>query len=358
MSTPPASSRWPLHPPPGPLEALSSWLDRLAARYGLSRRDLLRHNLGPTATPYAKRAGDALDKDPPTALLTTLAESTGIPIPRLRLLTIAGWVPWLLDSLTGDSQAMFETYIRAHSVLLAPGEIPHRTVGVWRPWLPIQPLRRICPVCARNPDHAIELTAHLPLMSSCITHGCRLLPKIDVLVASILGESLTPEPVTPSVAALDQRTHEGLITGRVTLPRRSVHVGVWFRLLRTLLEEISTPLSHLHAGSRRALRHVWMHTAHPVRAGLSTWRPYEQLDWSRQQAFLHATAAALQLVETGSIAAHGALGPLLTLEPHDPVHDGDPPIPSTTAADNPGKQVMDALTAGIDTARTESAEHY
>ncbi|MEV1248687.1 TniQ family protein [Nonomuraea sp. NPDC050022] len=36
--------RWPLHPPPHPGEALSSWLQRLASRYELTVAQLLTHN--------------------------------------------------------------------------------------------------------------------------------------------------------------------------------------------------------------------------------------------------------------------------------------------------------------------------
>lgn len=38
--------RWPLHPQPGPLEALSSWLTRIADLYHLSVAELLTGNLG------------------------------------------------------------------------------------------------------------------------------------------------------------------------------------------------------------------------------------------------------------------------------------------------------------------------
>jgi hypothetical protein len=42
---------------------------------------------------------------------------------------------------------------------------------------------------------------------------------------------------------MDRRTGEALTTGIVTLPRRPVHAGLWFRLLRTLLDEVNTPTS-------------------------------------------------------------------------------------------------------------------
>ena len=43
------TTRWPLHPQPAAGEALSSWLDRVAAAYGMSLDQLVRHNLGPAS---------------------------------------------------------------------------------------------------------------------------------------------------------------------------------------------------------------------------------------------------------------------------------------------------------------------
>ncbi|MFG1752033.1 hypothetical protein [Streptosporangium sandarakinum] len=50
---------------------------------------------------------------------------------------------------------------------------------------------------------------------------------------------MTPRPVPDAVAALDRLTFEGIATGSVTLPSRTVHAGEWPRLLRTLLDEVS-----------------------------------------------------------------------------------------------------------------------
>lgn len=46
-------------------------------------------------------------------------------------------------------------------------------------------------------------------------------------------QHLLDVPASEPVAVMDRRTHEGITTGTVTLPRRPVHVGVWFRLLST-----------------------------------------------------------------------------------------------------------------------------
>jgi hypothetical protein len=121
--TPPA--RWPLHPAPLEGEALSSWLDRIADTYHMTARDLLKHDLRHGQVPQ-----DDLDVDPPPTLLTILARRSGVELHRLHQMSLAGWVPWLLDSLAPEP-ATFDTYVRQFSVLLNPangrnGQRPRR----------------------------------------------------------------------------------------------------------------------------------------------------------------------------------------------------------------------------------------
>ena len=97
-------------------------------------------------------------------------------------------------------------------------------------------------------------------------------------------QHLLDVPASEPVAVMDPRTHEGITTGTVTLPRRPVHVGVWFRLLRTLLDEVNTPTSQLRRQlSKQALRQIWQTAGRPTRAGQIRWLPYEELDWPRQR---------------------------------------------------------------------------
>ena len=78
-------------------------------------------------------------------------------------------------------------------------------------------------------------------------------------------QHLLDVPASEPVAVMDRRTHEGITTGTVTLPRRSVHVGVWFRLLRTLLDEVNTPTSQLRCQlSKQALRQIWQTAGRPT----------------------------------------------------------------------------------------------
>ncbi|MFV4912459.1 TniQ family protein [Microbacterium lacticum] len=68
--------RWPLHPTPGHGEALTSWLHRLATRYGMDLDQLVRHDLTPPGAPAPGSTG-SLDLDAPSELITILAARTG-----------------------------------------------------------------------------------------------------------------------------------------------------------------------------------------------------------------------------------------------------------------------------------------
>ncbi|WP_127933352.1 TniQ family protein [Nonomuraea polychroma] len=299
--------RWPVHPEPGPGEALTSWLGRLAGLYRLSVEQLLTHNLGPASAQLdVVRLRDAdLDYQVPAAVLRALAARTGVAVGRLRRMTISGCVPWLADTLNpADGWQAFSAYVRQDSVLLAPGRAGYHVVNRWVPWLPARSrpwrtARRVCPTCPA--DRGILLLAALPLMISCAEHGCRLERVHEVRRAHRHGEPMTPGPVPDAVAALDRLTFEGIATGSVTLPSRTVHVGEWLRLLRTLLDEVSMVASRAGPGSAAMLHQVWDAVDLPFRAGLNLWRPYERLSPSRQEAMLQAAATAVQLAADGRI---------------------------------------------------------
>jgi hypothetical protein len=328
--------RWPLHPAAAPGEALSSWLERIGDVYGYSTMDLLRYNLGPASLDLGRRPVRDLDLAPPAGVLDALHERTGVPREQLREMTVAGWVPWLLDSLEAvpDCSA-FDTYVRSDSVLFALGEVTrHRPVTGWRAWLPAMPIQRACPACLTGPaPPGLPLVGQLPLTLSCPQHGCRLEHLQGRVGARLFWheKNVQVTDVPARVIAMDRLTHEGMTTGTVTLPGRSVHVGVWFRLLRTLIEELNTPISYVCSSAQKTqLQWIWQAIDLPVRAGLVGVRAvYEDLDWPQQQTLLHAAAAAVHLAQDGHITARGALGTALQIQPHRPVYDGDQPDPVT-----------------------------
>lgn len=262
------AARWPLHPAPREGEALSSWLQRVAARYQMDLYDLLEHDLGHGRV-------DDLDTAPPPALLTALSLRSGIELERLRCMSFAGWVPWLLDSLDSRIPDALETYAFQFSLLLPRRGRKTRSITSWRAWLPSQPIHRACPLCLNDSeDQAILLAWKLPLMLSCPQHGCWL-ESYSGVPGQFLGwenADAAPRTASDAMVAMDRRTWQALTTGYVELPRRRIHAGLWFRLLRTLLDELNTPLSQC-GPCVWSIRHVWACCGHLLRAGQSQWRP-------------------------------------------------------------------------------------
>ncbi|MDJ1452501.1 transposase, partial [Enterobacter hormaechei subsp. xiangfangensis] len=138
-------------------------------------------------------------------------------------------------------------------------------------------------------------------------------------------ENADAEPRTASdaIAAMDQRTWQALTTGHVELPRRRIHAGLWFRLLRTLLDELNTPLSTCgtYAGY---LRQIWECCGHPLRAGQSLWRPYETLNPAVRLQMLEAAATAISLIEVRDISPPGEHAKLFWSEPQTGFTSGLP----------------------------------
>ena len=122
---------------------------------------------------------------------------------------------------------------------------------------------------------------------------------------------------------MDRLTWEGVTTGIVTLPGRAVHAGVWLRLLRTLLDEVSLAPDRVSDQSAATLAAIWEAAGWPARGGLAVWRPYERLGSRLQQAMTEAAATALRLAADGEITARGTLGRCLAPEPHREVYEGD-----------------------------------
>jgi len=338
--------RWPLHPTPKEGEALSSWLNRVAICYQMDILDLLEHDLGHGQI-------DDLDTAPPLSLLTALSRRSGIELDRLRCMSIAGWVPWLLDSLDDRVPAALETYAFQFSVLLPRRNRKTRSITSWRAWLPSQPNRRACPLCLNDPENqAVLLAWKLPLMLSCPVHGCWL-ESYWGMPGRVLGwgnADSTPRTASDAITAMDRRTWLGLTMGYVELPRRRIHAGLWFRLLRTLLDELNTPLSQ-YGTYARSIRHVWERCGHPLRAGQNLWRPYEILDPAVQLQMLEAAAIAIDLIESKVLSPHGELAALFLAEPQTGFTNGLPAVKRKQEPVNYWQEAVKAINEAIAEAR-------
>jgi hypothetical protein len=202
------------------------------------------------------------------------------------------------------------------------------------------------PGCAAEPDPRRALVWQLPLTVSCLGHGCRLLDAREIVPG---GGALKPVPAGEPLATLDRYTYQALLTGRVTLPGRSVHAGVWFRLLRSLLDEVSLALTTRSTHGRATLERVWQAAGRPGVGGLAVWQPYEQMHWPMQEAMLYGAATALQLAAGGQITARGTFGSAVQPAPHRHVYDGDQPSPHPSA----WQEAMAEISAAVMLARTD-----
>lgn len=322
-------TRWPIHPPPVAGEALTSWLRRIATEYRLSIDDLI-FDLGFVLDPDTD-----LDMDVPAGLIEQLSLRSGVSGERIQMMSIRGYVPWLVDDLSPAPEA-FATYARQFSVLLAPRRRRKRAVGPWTAWRAQQRYHRFCPVCLAQaaPVYPYQLFWSWPVMLTCPFHHCRLEEFSGVHGHYDCLEPLAPPSTVYSldhpVVVMDRRTWQGLTCGYVDLPRRRVHAGVWFRLLRTIVDELCATVSE--CGVAAAItQQVWARTGHEYRAGLSIWRVYERLTMAQQHQVLEASATAICLLENSDIAGRGHQAALFLPEPEVDIAPGrlrqrNPPV--------------------------------
>lgn len=340
------ATRWPLHPIPAEGEALSSWLSRVAACYQMDVIDLLEYDLGHGQI-------NDLDSEPPMPLLLTLTQRSGIELDQLRSMCFAGWTPWLLDSLDDMIPSALETYAFQLSVLLPRRTRKTRSIKSWRAWLPDRPIQRACPCCIGDSnDHPILLMWKLPLMLSCPLHGCWLEPYWG-LPWQFLGwcdAACAPRATSEPITGMDRRTWQALTTGYVELPRRRVHAGLWFRLLRTLLDELNTPIS-LCGSHGRNIRDVWECCGHPLRAGQGQWKPYEILDTVVQLQMLEAAASAIELIESRGLHPQGEQAWLFLPEPQTGFTNGLPANERKPEPVNHWQEAIKAINEAVAEAR-------
>ena len=263
--------------------------------------DLLKYDLG--------FHGDSsvLNVNVPAELLTSLSNRTGLSEQKIRELTLSSWEPLLFNDIT-EKESDFESYVHHYSLLLPLSKrkknLPKQA---WKPWLPkLLAASKACPECIKNKPGAMSLAWYLPIMLSCPIHQCVLRECYSYQGRHIYWpkESDLIIPFSSAINTMDQRTWSALTTGEVALPRRTVHGGVWLRLLRTLLDElhISIPSSNpLH----KNIVNIWDSLGLIPRGGQARWQPYEKLPPKTQQLTLMAAATAIEQIENGTITPPG-----------------------------------------------------
>jgi hypothetical protein len=312
------SPRWPLHPAPVEGEALSSWLSRIARRYGMALSDLLMFDLG-------QERLDDLDMAPPAALLDRVARRSGVDLDQLRGMTLSGLVPWLLDRVDPDpDSATFDTYVGQLSVLLPKRGYRSRRVPGWRAWLPKQSLRRACPRCLQDPDkQALLLVWLLPLVVSCPLHG---------MLAGAVSGSAGPFPPMGDrrgAASPGQRGHRPDGPAYLAGPDQRIR-GV--AAPSGPYRPVVSPAAYRPGGAEhRPIASSGPGRGHavdlgalrlPSPGGTPVLASLRDSGLVRTAAPAGAAAVAIRMIETRELAAHGTEAPLFLPEPLQDGVDG------------------------------------
>lgn len=314
------SQRWPLHPPPYLDESLSSWLERLAGSYGYRSDDLLRHDLG-----FPALSAEELDKNPPPLLLERLAERSGISVKQLGTMTIQGWVPHLIDHLEPDPDG-YPAYMREHALLYPIALRPADTLHHWVPWISAHRFNEsvACRLCLKESSEPYRrLCWRMAWMMSCPRHGILLEERIVIAGRFFSETDKEPIPAPAEILALDRFTKQAIESGMVPLPSGLVPGGSWLRLLRTLLDELSQPIT-LIVSYRPTLLKIWSALGLDIREGMRRATiPFEMLDSGRQFLLMRVAGVAVELLRKGELKKGGKDAQLFTVAPRD--HEAPPP---------------------------------
>jgi len=289
------SGRWPLHPPPHPGEALSSWVNRIAHALAVPSAVLL---VNESSIPYETSNRYHLDFDPPEPVILILAEKTGQDFAVVRNLTVRGYVPSLLDTLDAARDGMAD-YTHALALLLPMDHRPVRHPHVL-PWYSFHRFRqpRGCRDClAETTVPYLRLHWRFSWTLSCPIHK-RILEPLFIRVP-VMGETEviwleadTSTRVVPSqLLKMDAITLQAITSGTCHLPWGSVPGALWIRLLRTVLDELG--VGSTHAGNyHQTLKDLWGSVGRGYGHYLREWGPYERINQKYQETFMLMAAKA------------------------------------------------------------------
>lgn len=283
------AERLPIHPQPLPQEALSSWLWRLADAYDMGVGEFVEAALG------IKRPDIGLvDFWPSAALIKKLAERTGVAVSRIRAMTMAVYVPYLLDSL-GPRTGIFSAYCCQFGAFENPAvRVRSPRDAWWLPWLSgdLAGSRMAgCIYCMRSDQHSFgRLHWRASWMASCPGHGVLL----QAASPAEQSEYPAPQEADQALVALDALTLQAVTRGRVRLPGgRIVHGGLWLRVLRGVIDEICRP-RRMKDPARPRIEAAWAIADLPYRHALGRWGIYEKLGRLERANVLKVAALAMQ----------------------------------------------------------------
>lgn len=313
------SKRWPLHPPPYPDESLLSWIMRIASLYDMDPSEFLAYEFGIDL--------DALDLysidiNPPINLLNQLSERTGIEFNNIRALTAQGYVPLLIDTLESTETNLFGDYISQFNVFLGKRKNITNRGNDWIPWLDINRFATTqgCEACLSE-DHEPYLRLHwrFPWMMSCPIHKLLLeqgmfyrLSSQKIYFSFCKSNNANVGHTIDHLCVMDNITLQAVTKGVVELPSGKLHGGVWLRILRTLIEELNSPVKIMGSKTRSLTVPFWQELNLFVRQGFGRYTLFEQYDCNKQLRLMLVTALVFKAIFTGEVKFSSAVVDLLT----------------------------------------------
>jgi len=297
------NKRWPLHPPPHRGESLLSWLMRISALYNIDAKELLFYTF---KMQLDSRELSFISLNPPGLLLKRLSDYTGINFDDIKALTASSYVPLFIDTLDESKAKIFHYY--ANQFQFFPGKRKNNNyiMNYWIPWFNIERFTNYqgCETCLSQPEGPyIRLYWQFPWIMTCPTHKTLLKPFMlyksflqDQLKYSFRSEQEKDVPHSlDELYIMDGMTLDALITGFVKLPSGNLlHGGIWLRLLRTLLAELSYPVVVFNQEPLNLITSFWQNLGLPRRYGLVRYKVYEQLDYEQQLLLMIVAASVVK----------------------------------------------------------------
>ena len=160
-----------------------------------------------------------------------------------------------------------------------------------------------CRMCLDNyPNAAVLLPWRLRIITSCPEHGI-MLEAVRIVEDTAQWRNDAVEAAPDLVRRLDSRTWQALTTGNVRLASGLVHAGLWFRLLRTIWDELNRPPQECYD---QAVLSVLNGVDGFYRMTKDSWR----LRSDRRHAI--CVASAIEMMEAGTVFPEGIDGKYFT----------------------------------------------
>jgi hypothetical protein len=146
----------------------------------------------------------------------------------------------------------------------------------------------------------------LPLTLSCPFHKCLLEIRAKPVIYFADWERKPPIPklACAKVLEMDTRTWQAMAGQFVDLQGRRIHAETWFRLVRTIIDELEATITECGTVAR-LISGIWKEAGHPARVGPLSWQPHEGYSIYIQLRALETTAIAIHLLESGAFTGRG-----------------------------------------------------